>query len=177
MNSKRQASAAPTYVLAGIVAAGLLAAGTVAACDAGSGYSSYVGMCVDQVTQQRVPDDECGLYANGAAVAPGYVMDYVDLSLYPSFRVPAYGSRFSATNVTIVHNVRNNTTVYRNVSRTGGVASSLTTRATVTHTGASPGATGASNQGTVNSSIQRGGFGVPSASRTTAGGARTSSGS
>ncbi len=179
MTQKRQASTAPTFVLAGLVAAGLIAAGTVAACDTDSVGSQYVGMCVNQVTQQRVPDDDCGLYANGSAVAVGYTMDYIDLGLYPSFRVPAYGSRFSSTNVTIVHNVSNNTTVYRNVSRTGGAASSLTSRATVTRPGTSSSSSsgGASNQGTANSSIQRGGFGVPSASRSTIGGTRTSSGS
>jgi hypothetical protein len=172
----RQSPTAPTFVLAGLVAASLLASGTVAACDADpAGYSQYVGVCVNQVTQQRVPDGDCGLYANGAAVAVGYTMDYVDLGLYPSFRVPAYGSRFNGTNVTVVHNVQNNVTVYRNVPSGGGVASSLTSRATMSRPGTatSGGGGGASNQGTVNSSVQRGGFGVPSA----AGGSRLSGGS
>lgn len=165
--TRRQSPVAPTHVLASVVAGAIVAIG-VAACDTSQDDSQYVGMCVDQTTQQRVPDSDCGLYANGSAVAVGYTMDYIDLGLYPSFRVPAYGSRFSSTNVTIVHNVQNNTTVYRNVPRTGGVASSLTSRSTVTRPSSSGStAGGASNQGTANSSIQRGGFGVPAAKAAT----------
>lgn len=60
-------------------------------------------MCIDRVTQQRVPDEQCGAYAGGAAVAAGEEWDYVNTALYPSWEVPAYGAHISTTHVTIVH--------------------------------------------------------------------------
>lgn len=151
--SQRQSPSAPTYLLAALVGASLLAA--AAACDT-SPDAQYVGVCVDRVTQLRVPDDQCGLYDTGGAVGLGDEWDYIDTVAYPTYLVPAYGRRINITNITVVHTAPANVSVYRGVPRVGGAASAVRSQSTLagTHTGS-----GSSGQGTVNSSVERGGFG------------------
>jgi hypothetical protein len=156
MTHRRQSLTPPTYLLAALAGAGFLAA--VTACDTAPD-DQYVGVCVDRATQQRVPDDQCGLYESGGAVALADEWDYIDTVRYPTYVVPAYGRRINVTNITVVHTAPANVSVYRGVPRSGGTASAVRSQSTLAgsvHTGS-----GSSNQGTANSSIQRGGFGVP----------------
>jgi hypothetical protein len=156
MTHRRQAATPQTFLLATLVGASLLAA--AAACDTPPD-AQYVGVCVDRVTQLRVSDDQCGLYDTGAAVGSADEWDYIDTVAYPTYLVPAYGRRINVTNITVVHTAPANVTVYRGAPRSGGTATAVRSQSTLAgsvHTGS-----GSSNQGTANSSIQRGGFGVP----------------
>lgn len=159
-HSQRQSAIPPTYLLAAMVGATVLA--SAAACDTNQPAVNpqYIGVCIDRVTQQRVPDEQCGAYAGGAAVAVGDEWDYVNTALYPSWEVPAYGAHISTTHVTIVHSYPATATVYRGVPRAGGAVSVVRARSALV-TARPAGSGGSLGQGTAKSTITRGGFGVP----------------
>ena len=166
MTRRLQTRMAPTFMLAGLISAGILAT----ACDLDATPDQYAAVCIDRVTQIRVPDSQCGMYDTGAAVMADDEWDYIDTTLYPTFYLPRQGTRINITNVTVVHTVPASTVVYRSVPAGGGAFSSVKARTSQTTVGATNTGTGtartasAAGQGTTNSRVQRGGFGIPSSS-------------
>lgn len=164
MTRRLQTRTAPTFVLAAVVGAGILAA----ACDLNTTPDQYAAVCIDRVTQIRVDDSQCGMYNTGGAVMAADEWDYIDTTLYPTFYLPRQGTRINITNVTVVHTVPPSTVVYRSVPAGGGTFSSVKARTSQTTVGATNIGTGtartasAAGQGTTNSRVQRGGFGIPS---------------
>lgn len=155
---------APKTILTGVVGAAVLAASVAcgATAPAGPVGPEWLGVCVDPVTGDRVPESDCGgENALGAALATAYVWDYIDTYRYPSYRMPAYGTRVNITNITVVHSVPRGSSVSRSVPRTGGSASSVRT-SLGSKSSTSGSGTGKSTSGS--GSITRGGLGVSSGS-------------
>ena len=176
-----------TGAAAALASAGLLAGCGHPAPPASTGV--YVGVCVDPVTNLRVPDDLCGGAdaSTGAALAARYLWDY-----YP----PSYTGMIAAyhqpvVGVTIIHTVPATTStnvvvIDHGAAARGGsvtsiraaavkshnqatVRSQTTTPATGTTKSATPTTTAprtsTTTPATRNSSIQRGGLGVPRRAR------------
>ena len=143
---------APGITLVAAVAATLAGCGAGAATPAGP---EYLGVCVNQATGLRAPDALC----NG--LGGSYVEDWVDTWAYPSFIMPAYGSRLDVTHVTVVHVLPRGVTSSRTVPRLGGAAAAIRTGLSRT-SGGGVAAPAAPARPAPNPTIQRGGFGVPS---------------
>lgn len=161
MNRTTKASTtAPAAGLAAAIGLAILAAG----CDVNATPDQYAAVCIDRVTQIRVDDSQCGMYNTGAAVATADEWDYIDTDLYPDYVLPRRGARINVTNINIVHTVPASTVVYRSVPTAGGAFASVRSRASQTTVGATnTGRTAtAAGQGTTNSRVQRGGFGISS---------------
>lgn len=169
--------------LAGVVA--LVFAGLLTACgySAASASSAYVGVCTDSHTGIRVPDIYCGgadPYTGAALDSGGYLWDYYPPSY--SGLVAGYGQR--VVGVTIIHTVPATTSTHvvvidRGAAASGGSVTSVRARAAASHSQVTEKPTPTTGAGrtpsrstaprtstpTRNSSITRGGFGVPRRSR------------
>ena len=158
----RKQGKTPKTLLTGLVGASILAASVACAGPAPvmPAGPQWLGVCVDPITGDRVPEADCGgENALGAALATAYVWDYIDTYRYPSYRMPAYGTRVNITNINVTHTTPRGASVSRSVPRTGGSASSV--RTSLGRSSSSSG-TGKSSSGS--SSVSRGGLGVKGSS-------------
>jgi hypothetical protein len=129
---------------------GIIGFVTIACGNAGTYDSDYVGLCMQRTTNVRVPDDMCS--NQGTAY-----WDYVDVDMYSNFTYPAY-YRQLPPNVVVIHTEPKNVTIVKNLGSSGGLARNLSSikNSVSSRINRKPAA-----KPTKNSSIVRGGFGVP----------------
>jgi hypothetical protein len=174
----------PGVWLTGLVGAALVAA-AASGCDADTVApppplpSAYVGVCVDPITQQRIPDWKCGGAVDGTGLAmdlDGFYWDYFP----PTYVgvVPGYYTRLPL-GVTYVRTLPRSTVIVvdRGVSSAGGRAATIRTTAVKTGAGRTVVAPKAPAAAKPNTGIQRGGFGGTGGGAKAATGGGTSGGS